>query len=109
MALALTPSEGFTVTVASTGTAVELSPQIRENTHTVLAYNPSQNAAYLRWQTSDAQITSANGTVIPPGGAVTLAFGSASQRPVSGALGLWLDAAADDTSVHFTYVNGVTG
>lgn len=100
------PFQGFSNTVAASGTAIELNPQPYDNTNTVLVYNGTANDIFLRWQTSNAAITAANGVRVPASGSVQLAIGPKSERPSSGAATLRADASANGTVLNVTYVNG---
>lgn len=102
------PFQGFANTVTTSGTAIELSPQPYNNTHTILVYNGSANELYLRWQTNANTINAANGVRVPPGGSIQIAMGPKSLRPSSGAATLRADASANTTIFNVTYVNGVT-
>ena len=101
------PFQGFSTTVTTSGTAVELSPQPHSNTHTVMVYNGTANDVFLRWQTTNAAITASNGVRIPASSSIQLAIGPASARPSSGSATLRADASANGTVVNVTYVNGV--
>ena len=101
------PFQGFAVTVAAAGTAVELSPQPYDNTRSMLVYNPSANDVYLRWQSSNAAIASTQCVFLAAGASVDLFLGPKSQRPSSGANTLWADASVGGTTFYVTYTNGV--
>jgi hypothetical protein len=105
---AFDPFEGFQVTVATSGTAVEFNPQPRTNTHTILVYNGTDNNVFLAWQTSAAAINATNGVIVPSKGSVQLAVGPSSLRPSSGAATLRADASANGTAFSVAYVNGVS-
>lgn len=103
------PFQGFSTTVASSGTAVALNPQPYANTHTVLIYNPTANNVFVRWANGTGAITIANGVQIPASGSVSLVIGPASERPADGTNGtLYADASAGSTAFNVTYINGVT-
>jgi len=101
------PFEGFSTTVATSGSAVELSPQPYSNTHTVMVYNGTNADAYLRWQTGATAIGASNGVRVPALSSIQLAIGPKSVRPSSGAATLRADASANGTVINVTYVNGV--
>mgnify|MGYP004366530837 CR=1 FL=1 len=111
MAFSLDPTNGYTVTVANSGTAVA-GPAIPDNAHTIIIYNShASNDLFLRWQTANTAITSANGTTIPAQTALTLSIGCRSQRPQGDTGGvanaLWYDASGNGTAAFVTTVNGI--
>jgi hypothetical protein len=108
MAISVNPSDGFQVTVAAAGTAIALTPAVFDNTHTVLVFNGSANIVFLRWQTTNAAITGANGTLLAAGASVTLGVGPLSARPWDGSSVLWADASVNGTVFNVTYVNGLS-
>jgi hypothetical protein len=102
------PFEGFQTTVTTSGTAVALNPQPYGNTNTILVYNSTANDVFLRWQTSAAAITAANGVRVPATSSVQLVIGPASQRPSAGGAGyeLYADASVNGTTFQTAYING---
>jgi hypothetical protein len=107
----LEPTNGYSVTVAAAGTAVQ-GTALPDNCHTLVIYNShAANSIFIRWQTTNAAITVANGTTIPAQTALTLSVGVRSQRPVAQTGGtshtLWYDASGNGTVAYVTTVNGV--
>jgi hypothetical protein len=113
MAISLKPAQGVSVTVATAGTAVAPSVALPDNCHTLIVYNTSAAAtAYLQFVPTAGAFATASAVVIPPQASITLALGTLSQRPGSGAGGipdsLFFDASVNATVVRVTYVNGVS-
>jgi len=113
MAISLKPAQGELVTVVAAGTAVAPSVALPDNCHTLIAYNSGLAAtAYLQFVPVAGSFAVGTAVAIPPQASITLAIGTLSQRPASGAAGipdsLFLDASVNGTVIRLTYVNGVT-
>jgi len=111
MAISLKPAQGTSLTVAAPGTAVAPSVAVPDNCHTVIVYNTSAAATvYVAWVPVAGSFSTATAVVVPPSASVTLAIGSLSQRPATGAGGvqdqLFVDASVPGTTANITYVNG---
>jgi len=112
MAVSLKPAQGVVVTVVTAGTAVAPATALPDNCNTLIVYNTSAAATVLVGFAPNAgAFVIADAVRVPPSAAVTLALGTKSARPVSGAGAvldqLFIDATANGTVANLTYVNGV--
>lgn len=105
MALSAVTTQPTSATVATAGTSVAPTAPIPDNCHTVIVYNPDATATIFFAEVTSGTINAANGVIVPPGGAFSLALGPLKQRASPGTLRY--DSDTNGAVARIVYVNGV--